>query len=75
MIINGIRINLEKVMKEKGYNIGTLAEKAEMHRNGISKIINGKNNGIEFDTLDKLCTALDCNVGDIIEHVKNDNPK
>ena len=65
-----IRINLEKVMKEKGYNIGTLANKAGMHRNGISKIINEKNSGIEYETLDKLCTALDCNVGDILEYVK-----
>ncbi len=65
-----IRIKLEETMKNKGYNIGTLAEKAEMHRNGISKIINRKNSGIEFETLDKLCNALDCDVQDIIEHIK-----
>lgn len=68
--VAGIRINLEKVMKEKDLNIGTLAEKAGMHRNGISKIINGKNTGIEFETLAKLCTALNCDVGDILEHIK-----
>lgn len=67
-----IIINLEKTMKKQGYNIGTLAEKAGMHRNGISKIINGKNNGIEYDTLNKLCTALDCGVNEIIEYVKDD---
>lgn len=70
-----IVIKLRSTMEKRGLNIGTLAERAGMHRNGISKILNGKNSGIEFDTLDKLCTALDCNVQDIIEYVKEEKSK
>lgn len=65
-----IIIKLGETMKREGLNIGTLAEKAGMHRNGISKILNGKNNGIEFDTLSKLCAALNCKVQDIIQYKK-----
>ncbi|MEI3606913.1 helix-turn-helix transcriptional regulator [Pseudogracilibacillus sp. SE30717A] len=68
-----IIIKLKETMKKKGYNIGTLAEKADMHRNGISKILNNKNSGIEFDTLNKLCKALECNVQDIIEFEEDEN--
>lgn len=68
-----IIIKLKETMESKGYNIGSLAEKAGLHRNGISKIINGKNNGIEFDTLQKLCEALDCNVQDIIFYINEEN--
>lgn len=68
-----IFIKLKETMLKKNYNIATLAEKAGMHRNGISKILNGKNSGIEFDTLNKLCIALECNVSDIIEFIKDEN--
>lgn len=62
-----IVIKLEETMKLNNFNIKTLAEATGMHRNGISKILNNKNSGIEFDTLNKLCVALNCKVGDIIE--------
>ncbi len=68
-----IVIKLKETMKMKGFTISTLAEKTGLHRNGISKIINGRNNGIEFDTLQKLCEALDCNVQDIIFYSKNES--
>ncbi|MCK1997952.1 helix-turn-helix domain-containing protein [Psychrobacillus psychrodurans] len=67
-----IIIKLKETMISKNFNIGTLAEKAGMHRNGISKILNGKNSGIEYETLNKLCIALNCGVNDIIEFVKDE---
>lgn len=63
---------LEETMKLKGFNVKTLAEATGMHRNGISKIINNRNSGIEFDTLIKLCEVLDCNVEAIIQYQKQD---
>ena len=62
-----IKLKLEETMKRQGFNIKALAEATGMHRNGISKILKEKNSGIEFDTLNKLCIALNCKVGDIIE--------
>ncbi|MHC8516183.1 helix-turn-helix domain-containing protein [Sporosarcina sp. ITBMC105] len=64
-----IIIKLRETMKKKNFNIGKLAEATGMHRNGISKILNDKNSGIEYETIDKLCKALNCKVGDIIEYV------
>ncbi|SKA88675.1 helix-turn-helix domain-containing protein [Sporosarcina newyorkensis] len=68
-----IVIKLKETMKAQGYNIGTLAEAAGMHRNGISKILRGVNSGIEYETLERLCKALSCKVGDIIEYVEEDS--
>lgn len=67
-----IVIKLKETMKARGYNIRTLAEAAGMHRNGISKILKGKNSGIEYETLAKLCKALNCKVGDIIEYEEDE---
>lgn len=67
-----INITLEATMKLRGFNIKTLAEATGMHRNGISKILNNKNSGIEFDTLIKLCAVLECNVEGIIQYQKID---
>ncbi|WP_391116018.1 helix-turn-helix domain-containing protein [Psychrobacillus sp. L3] len=67
-----IIIKLKETMKEKNFNITELAEATGMHRNGISKILNEKNNGIEFDTLNKLCTVLECDVSDIVQFTKDE---
>lgn len=74
-----IKIHLSRVMGEKRIKIADLERLTKeqdpngkgLHRNGISKLYNGDTNGIQFETLDMLCTALECTVGDLIEHVPN----
>lgn len=56
--------DVERITNEQGNGL---------HRNGITKLYNEKTDGIKFDTLDALCKALDCNVGDIIEYIKDNN--
>jgi len=44
-----------------------------VHRNTISKLLNGNSNGIQFDTLDLLCNALELDSADqLIEFSKDD---
>ncbi|MFB4471800.1 helix-turn-helix domain-containing protein [Oceanobacillus caeni] len=40
-----------------------------VHRNTVSKLLNGKSNGIQFETLDLFCKALECDLVDLIEFV------
>ncbi|WP_062048670.1 helix-turn-helix transcriptional regulator [Bacillus sp. JCM 19034] len=68
MIIN----NLKSVMKKQGYNITKLSNDSGLHRNIISNIINNKTNGIDYSTIDKLCKALNCQVGDLFIYIDNE---
>ncbi|MNI88263.1 hypothetical protein D3C73_1455460 [compost metagenome] len=58
-------------MGEKRINIAELARMTGLHRNGITKLYNEETDGIKFDTLEKICIALECKVQDIIEYVHN----
>ena len=46
-----------------------LAEKTGLTKSQLSLIFNEKAKGLTFKTLDRLCEALDCGVGDILEYV------
>lgn len=47
-----------------------LAEILDITPANLSILKTGKAKGIRFDTLEAICTALDCQPGDIIEYVK-----
>lgn len=44
-----------------------LRQKAKISTNAIAKL--GRNESVSMETLDKICKALDCNIGDIMEFV------
>ncbi|WP_342417124.1 helix-turn-helix transcriptional regulator [Paenibacillus sp. FSL R10-2782] len=67
-----IKIHLSRIMGEKRVNIAELSRMTGLHRNGITKLYNEETDGVKFDTLDKICKALDCHVQDVIEYVEDD---
>jgi putative transcriptional regulator len=69
---NMIKIHLSRIMGEKRINIAELSRMTGLHRNGITKLYNEETDGVKFDTLDKICKALDCHVQDVIEYVEDD---
>lgn len=61
-----INFNLKKVMKEKNMTLKELSTKTGLSINTLSLLSTGKSKGIQFDTLEKLIHALDCNVKDLV---------
>jgi len=59
------KILIDKEMKKKD-----LQEAAGVSWASISKL--SKNENVSMDVLGKICTALDCNIGDIVEFIKED---
>ncbi|WHX51608.1 helix-turn-helix transcriptional regulator [Paenibacillus woosongensis] len=57
---------------EKRVNIAELSRITGLHRNGITKLYNEDTDGVKFDTLNKICKALSCEVGDLIEYISDD---
>lgn len=61
--------NLWKLLIDKNMKKQDLQIKAELSKGTITKL--GKNEDVNTHTLSKICKALDCNIGDIIEYVED----
>lgn len=56
---------LWKLMIDKNMNKTQLHEKAQISTNAVAKM--SRNEKVSIETLAKVCYALDCEIGDIIE--------
>lgn len=61
--------NLWKLLIDKNMNKTELKEISGISFNVLARM--GKNEPISFESIEKICFALNCNIGDIIEIVKN----
>ena len=64
-----IVINLDVMMARRKIGLTELAEKVDITQANLSILKTGKGKAIRFSTLDRLCKALDCQPGDILEYV------
>lgn len=64
---------LWKLLIDKGMNKQDLGKIANISPASIAKL--GKGANVTTDVLLKICEALECNLEDIIETVKNDETK
>ena len=62
-----IVINLDVMLARRKMSSGELSEKVGISPANLSILKPGKAKAIRFSTLDALCTALDCQPGDILE--------
>ena len=60
---------LWKLLIDKGMNKKDLIVQAEISTSSLSKLTKGQN--LTTDVLGKICKTLDCDFGDIMEHVKD----
>jgi len=64
-----IKLNLDKVMKEKQVKLKDLADKIGLTDANLSNIKTGKISAIRFSTLNALCKELNCQPADILEYI------
>lgn len=57
-------------MAKRKMSLNELAEKVGITLANLSVLKNNKARAVRFSTLDAICKALDCDVGDIIEYRK-----
>ena len=67
-----IIINIDVMLAKRKMSVTELSEKVGITMANISILKNGKAKAIKADTLNKICRALDCQPGDILEYVKTD---
>lgn len=67
-----IKLRLDRIMVERGISLSELALKVGITNANMSNIKTGKINAIRFSTLDAICEVLNCQPGDILEYVKEE---
>lgn len=64
-----IRIKLDELLKKSGMCKNKLSQRAEMQRTQLNHYCNNTITRLDTDVLARLCTVLDCEIGDLLEFV------
>ena len=62
-----IIVNLDVMLARRKMRSKELAERIGITEQNVSLLKSGKVRGVRFDTLERICVALDCQPGDILE--------
>ncbi len=65
MIVN----KLSEIMGRKRLRIKDVVDSSNLARNTITELYKDRATMISLGTLDKLCNVLECQPGDIFEHI------
>lgn len=63
-----IIINIDVMLAKRKMSVTELAERVGITISNISVLKNGKAKALKLSTLAKLCAALECQPGDILEY-------
>lgn len=67
-----IIVNLDVMMAKRKIGLSDLAEKVDLTLANLSILKNNKAKAIRFSTLEAVCNALNCQPGDILEYVPDE---
>ena len=67
-----IIVNLDVMMAKRKISAGELAERVDITPANLSILKNNKAKAVRFTTLEAICRELDCQPGDILEFVKDE---
>lgn len=68
-----IVVNLDVMLAKRKMKLKYLAARIELSEQALSTLKTNKVRGVRFDTLAKICDVLECQPGDILEFVPDDN--
>lgn len=67
-----IIVNVDVMLAKRKMSVTELSERVGITMANISILKNGKAKAIRMETLDKICKALNCQPGDILEYVEEE---
>jgi putative transcriptional regulator len=68
-----IRVNLDLMLVKRGVKLSELAEAIEISLPNLSILKTNKARAIRFSTLESICRELDCQPGDLLEFVPDED--
>ena len=66
-----IIFNIDVMLARRKMSVTELAERVGITLANMSVLKNGKARAVKISTLQKLCQALDCQPGDLLDYRKN----
>ena len=69
-----IVFNIDIMLARRKMTLTELSEKVGITMANLSILKTGKARAVRVDTLNKLCAALQCQPGDLLEYVEDDDP-
>jgi putative transcriptional regulator len=69
-----IIINLDVMLAKRKMSLTELSEQVGITMANLSILKTGKAKAVRFSTLEAICTALDCQPGDILEYSRDKEP-
>lgn len=70
-----LKINLEQLIEQANMSKNKLSHLAEMQRPQINKYCNNTITRLDVEVLAKICTVLNCQIGDLLEFVPPESKK
>ena len=70
-----IRVNLNLMLIKRGMTLTALAEAVDLTQANLSILKTNKARAIRFSTLESICRELDCQPGDLLEYLPDDDVK
>lgn len=70
-----IKINLAELIEKRGISKNKLSHRAEMQRTQINHYCNNTITRLDTDVLARLCTVLECEIGDLLEFIPPQSSK
>lgn len=68
-----IRVNLDVLLAQRGMSVGQFAKAVGITPANVSVLKNGRAKAIRFSTLEGICRTLDCQPGDVLQWVREDD--
>ena len=70
-----IIVNLDVMMAKRKMSLGELSDKVGITLANMSILKTGKAKAVRFSTLEEICKALNCQPGDILQYVEEEDKK
>ena len=68
-----IIVNLDVMMAKRKMSLGELSQRVDVTMANLSILKNNKARAVRFSTLEAICKALNCQPGDILEYVPDND--
>lgn len=68
-----IIIHLDRILADRKMKLNDLAARVGISNVNLSYLKTGKVKAIRFSTLDAICRVLECQPGDILEYIEDED--
>ena len=68
-----VRIELNELIQKSGISKNKLCQRAELQRTQLNNYCNNQISRLDIDVLARICTVLQCEIGDLLKFIPPEN--